>query len=136
MKIKNLLFILIAITLFSCDSLMNTSDETAEEDCTKTQTAFVSEVNGEEQMDSGNALDLEVLFPVINGCGQFNRFIETSEGKTLTLEVEAIYKGCMCTMDIPTRKATYTFKPSEKGTYTLRFKSADTGYLEKIITVN
>ncbi|MEH6658069.1 hypothetical protein [Leeuwenhoekiella marinoflava] len=136
MKIKNLLFILSAFVVFSCDSVSKTTDHTDSEECTKIQSAYVSEVTGEQQVEAGSTLDLTVSFPVMSGCGQFNEFKETATGKTITVEVEAIYKGCICTMDIPTRTATYTFNPSKRGSYTLKFKSSDTDYIEKTIRVN
>lgn len=136
MKINKLLFIFSAFIVFSCDSISETTDETNSENCIEIRSAYVSEVNGEKQVEAGNTLNLTVSFLVGNGCGQFNEFKETTTGKTINIEVEAIYEGCICTMDIPTRTATYTFNPSEKGSYTLKFKSSDTDYIERTITVN
>jgi len=136
MKIKKLLFTLSAFVVFSCDSVSKTTDETESEECIKIDTAYVSKVTGTQEIEAGSTLDLTVSFPVMNGCGQFNEFKETVSGNTITIDVEAIYEGCICTMDIPTRTATYTFNPTEKGSYTLKFKSSDTDYIEKTITVN
>ncbi|MEE3225346.1 MAG: hypothetical protein VX253_05430, partial [Bacteroidota bacterium] len=62
---------------------------------------------------------------------------ETEDGNVITIEVEAIYDTCsMCTMDIPTRTATYTFQAETEGSYTLKFKSSETEFITKTITVN
>ena len=135
MKIKTLFLIFSAFIVFSCDSVSKTPEEESEE-CTKIGIAYISEVSGEQAIEAGNTLDLTISFPVMNGCGQFNEFKETVSGKTITIEVEAIYEGCICTMDIPIRTTTYAFNPSEKGNYTLKFKSSETDYIEKNITVN
>ncbi|RXG13383.1 hypothetical protein DSM03_10441 [Leeuwenhoekiella aestuarii] len=135
MKIKTLFLIFSAFIAFSCDSISKTTTEESEE-CIKIETAYVSEVTGELEIEAGSTLDLTVSFPVMSGCGRFNEFKESVSGKTITIEVEAIYEGCICTMDIPIRTTTYAFKPSEKGDYTLKFKSSDSDYIEKTITVN
>ena len=132
---KNLFFILLAITLLSCDAVSSTTDENSTEECVKTETAYITNVEGEKETEAGKSLDLTLSFPVMNGCGQFNQFKESVSGKTATIAVEAIYEGCICTMDIPTRTATYHFKASAAGTYTLRFKSSATAYILKTITV-
>ena len=128
--------LLLAALLFisGCDASSKATDE---ESCTETNIAYVSEVTGDSAVAVGDELELSVSFPVNNGCGQFNAFTETEDGNVITIEVEAIYDTCsMCTMDIPTRTAAYTFQAETEGSYTLKFKSSETEFITKTITVN
>lgn len=110
-----MLVLLMAISTSAGCSRKNTP----EQDCLKYANANVSRL---EKADDGTTT---VYFPVNNGCGQFNRFSEKKSGNTLVITVQAIYKGCMCTMDIPERKATYKLKETKPGTYYLKFVSGE-----------
>ncbi|WP_336093204.1 hypothetical protein [Leeuwenhoekiella sp. CH_XMU1409-2] len=133
---KLLCTLLFAGLLFisGCDA---TSTSAEEKNCTETKTAWVSEVSGGSTVALDDELKLVVSFPVNNGCGQFNQFIESINGNEISIEVEAIYDTCsMCTMDIPTRNADYIFRPKEEGSYILKFKTSATEFITKEITVN
>ena len=132
MRIRFLFLLITTVFFLNCSALKDNQ----ERKCESTAVALVTEVNGLSETEVNKPVVLKVSFPVRNGCGNFNKFIETKKGKTSTIEVEAIYKGCYCTMNIPTIIANYTFTPSEVGTYTLRFKSAEDAFVEKVITVN
>jgi len=75
-------------------------------------------------------VQVEVQFGVSNGCGQFGKFLESSNGNTRTIEVEAKYIGCICTQDIPIRNTQYEFLTSEPGVYRLMFKSGKSNFIE------
>ncbi|WP_154648915.1 MULTISPECIES: hypothetical protein [Leeuwenhoekiella] len=133
---KLLCTLLFAGLLFisGCDA---TSASAEEKNCTETKTAWVSQVSGASTVALDDELKLVVSFPVNNGCGQFNQFIESVNGNEISIEVEAIYDTCsMCTMDIPTRKADYIFRPKKEGSYILKFKTSATEVITKEITVN
>ena len=75
---------------------------------------------------------IEVDFQVFSGCGQLGRFIVTEDGNTSTIEIEAAYIGCVCTLDAPIRTVIYEFSATNPGVYELKFKSGTSEY----ITVN
>ena len=52
---------------------------------------------------------MKVFFSVNNGCGGFKKFITCENGNTRTIEVEAIYEGCICTDNVPTIEVEYRF---------------------------
>ena len=132
MKSKLILLVAVAFLALQCSTTKDTEDQ----DCERTAETVVIDVKGNTETEVNKDLILEVFFPVSNGCGLFNEFKETIDGKIITVSVEAIYKGCICTMDVPTRVALYTFTPTEAGVYTLRFKSTTDTFIEKTITVN
>lgn len=76
----------------------------------------------------GTEIEVVVNFRVYNGCGQFDRFIQEISGTTRTIEVQAVYRGKICTQDIPLRTATYKFTPEIKGEHSLRFHAGDGEY--------
>jgi hypothetical protein len=72
---------------------------------------------------AGETVTVEVYFQVNGGCGQFGSFNVSASGKEQVIQLVARYKGELCTHDMPIRKASYTFRPAEPGTYTLKFRS-------------
>lgn len=75
-------------------------------------------------------------FTVTNGCGRFGHLEAEKEGNMLTILVYPDYEGEICTQALINLTTTYTFTPTQKGTYTLRFWQEDNKYLHKTITVN
>jgi hypothetical protein len=77
----------------------------------------------------------EVGFRVLNGCGEFSSFEQTTLGNVTIIEVIAKYEGCICTQDIPLRQTVYTFNQTIPGTYILKFKMADDNYITQTVAV-
>jgi hypothetical protein len=102
---------------------------TSEQNCIKYADAYVTEV----QKTATNTLS--VSFPVNSGCGQFHKFTEARTGNTRIIKVQAVYKGCMCTMDVPIRTTTYTFNEKTPGTYYLKFLSEENKYIIDTVIV-
>lgn len=124
------MYALLFILLNSCD--IGDNDDV----CIYTQRTFVTAIDAPLTAMVNQPVDVEVSFPVVNGCGVFNRFIETTDGNTITIAIEAIYEGCVCTTDVPTRVTTYRFTPSALGQYELKFVSSDGNFITASITVN
>lgn len=78
---------------------------------------------------------IKVYFHVYSGCGQFNKFIEKDSAGAHIVTVQAVYKGCICTMDIPERSASYKFKPTKSGTSFLTFIGEDGNDITETIDV-
>lgn len=118
-----------ALGLFSCK-------KEKEENCDSVKPAFVTSVLGPSTAKVHEAVPVDVYFQVNNGCGQFSRFIETTSANKRTIEVEAKYSGCACTLDMPTRLEKYNFISDQSGPVELRFKDSDTSYRTIVIQVN
>lgn len=71
----------------------------------------------------GETINILVSFRVTNGCGQFGRFVESGNGLTRVIEIEARYEGLICTQDLPSREATYEYTPNSPGEYVFSFMS-------------
>jgi hypothetical protein len=124
-----LIISLLLFVVFSCS-------KEQENNCVENKIEYVSSINSPSTGTVNENINIEVSFGVNNGCGNFGKFIETQNGNTKTIEVEARYEGCVCTMDAPTRKTNYVFKTQTSGNYILKFKSSSTEFITANLTIN
>ena len=130
MKAK--LTLLLSILLFWIMSCSKEQDS----NCIENKIAYVTLINSPSTGSVNQNINIEVSFGVNNGCGNFGKFIETQNGNTKTIEVEARYEGCVCTQDAPTRKTNYVFKTQNSANYILKFKSSATEFITANLTIN
>lgn len=128
--IKGISVIILGILLSCC------SDETKENECIANKTEYVTSVNSPSTGMVDETINIEVNFQVFNGCGNFGRFIETENGNSRTIEIEARYEGCICTDDMPIRSVNYEFLVNHSGDYELKFKSSPTEFITVNLTIN
>ncbi len=95
----------------------------------------VIKVEGPDSGKAGEAVLLDVYFVVANGCGQFGSFGTTVQDSATIVAVYPVYIGEVCTLNLPTRKAVYSYTPTTKGKHTLKFWQGTNNYLIKTITV-
>lgn len=98
--------------LFACEQ---------DKDCLKKFVSTCDSTNTPATALVNQEVPIEVRFSGTSGCLGFDFFEEKQDGKMIEVILHAKYEGCICTMDIPTRTAIYTFKASEAGTYYLKF---------------
>ena len=100
--------------------------------------AIVTQVEAPETAIVGSTVPIKVYFRVNNGCGEFNFFEVDEPGYAIhTIKVFPKYREGFCTLDLPTREVTYEFKPTNPGTYTLKFFAGfPEEYIIKAIVVN
>ncbi|WPQ66508.1 hypothetical protein SIO70_16740 [Chitinophaga sancti] len=120
------IYLLLTVALLSSCSKKITPEKLGE--CTKYAIVSISRI--EHVNDS-----IKVYFLVNNGCGQFNKFIEKDSAGAHIVTVQAVYKGCFCTMDIPERSASYKFKPTKSGTSFLTFRGVNGDDITETIDV-
>lgn len=117
-------------------TLLFTNCDKKDNKCLSYKQAFVSKVEGSKTGKVNQVMTFQVYFGCNSGCGQFGSFDENISGNTRTIIVEAKYEGCFCTMDAPTRVTTYSFTPSQPGTYYLKFLKFNNAYLIDTLIVN
>lgn len=128
-------FTLIFITSFLI-SCYNKDDDNENNTCVEFDIAYVTSVSAPNTANVDDTINIEVSFRVFNGCGQFERFIETETDNARAIEVEAKYEGCICTQDAPILTANYEFTPSEANDYELNFKSSPTEFISITLSVD
>ena len=99
--------------------------EEKQEECIGYRPGFVTDVNAPSSGKVNTPIEIEVDFPVYNGCGNFGEFLESGSNFLRVIEVRARYEGCMCTQNIPIRTTIYSFIPKVAGEYVLKFKSGE-----------
>ena len=130
MKTKlTLVLSIILLWIMSCSKEQDSN-------CIENKIAYVTLINSPSTGSVNQNITIEVSFGVNNGCGNFGKFIETQNGNTKTIEVEAKYEGCVCTLDAPIRKTNYVFKTQNSGNYILKFKSSSTEFITANLMIN
>lgn len=129
---KRKLMLILSILLLTVISCSKDHDN----NCIENNTEYVTSVNSPSTGTVNESINIEVGFGVHNGCGNFGKFIETENGNTKTIEVEARYEGCACTLEAPIRKTNYVFKTQNSGNYILKFKSSSTEFIIVNLTIN
>jgi len=129
--IITILSLIIFGLLLSC----NNNDDN-ENECQETKTEYVTSVNSPTTGMINETINIEVDFQVYNDCGGFGKFIETQNSNSINIEIEAKYKGCICTENAPTRTVTYEFTPNNSGNYELNFKSSPTEFTTVNLVIN
>ena len=126
---KTLISLLLILGFISCKKESDSDNTTI---ATAPITAVV-EAPSSGQVNQAISFKLTVAYP--DGCTTFSKFIETQQSKTESVEVETTHpKDANCTLAIVYEAKTYTFTPTEKGTYTFKFKNYDS-WIEKVVTV-
>ncbi|MFT5963455.1 MAG: hypothetical protein ACI9L6_000157 [Flavobacterium sp.] len=133
MKLK--FFYLTTLIIISSLTISCESDDQNKE-CIEYDIGYVTSVNSPTTGTVNETIKIEVNFRVINGCGGFEKFIETQSGNSKTIEVEAKYEGCVCTQALEIRRVNYDFKTAKSGDYQLNFKSSPTEFITANITIN
>jgi hypothetical protein len=128
---KFLFAMLLALGSFACNKQ---SDEV--ESLSLVQYNFSNAVGPDSGLVGQPAI-FTVSYPYSNGCQVVDTFKEETNGNTTSIKAFGHYdKNAMCTQDVGTRSKTYTFTPSSKGTFTLRFTNIDNTYISRTITIN
>src|SRR5690606_26789165 len=109
--------------------------ETFDQVCISYQTANTSNAIVPTTGNVNQTISIPVTFQVLNGCGGFGNFIETNDGNSKTITVNAKYEGCYCTQAIEQRQTNYNFSPTTPGTYTLNFTQSNGNLLTYTINI-
>jgi hypothetical protein len=122
--------IIISSLIISCEK------DDQNKQCIKYDIGYVTSVNSPTTGTVNETISIKVNFRVINGCGGFEKFIETENGNSKTIEVEAKYEGCTCSQALEIRTVNYDFTASKSGDYELHFKSSPTEFITANLTIN
>jgi predicted RNA-binding protein with PUA-like domain len=109
--------------------------ETFDQVCISYQTTNTSNAIVPTTGNVNQTISIPVTFQVLNGCGGFGNFIETNNGNTKTITVNAKYEGCYCTQAIEQRQTNYNFNPTTPGIYTLNFTQSNGNLLTNTINI-
>ncbi|NME72140.1 hypothetical protein [Flammeovirga aprica] len=120
--LKVLQLFIFTIFLISCTS---NDENTLDDECTSTEMSSIDVVTIPSNGKVNEPIEMTLEYSLRNGCGKFSTLDQEVVDKTVTLSLEVIYKGCICTQDATKNSLEYTFTPTEAGEYTFVFSSAD-----------
>mgnify|MGYP000846142233 FL=1 len=106
-----------------------------EDNCISVLPCPVVAVTGTHTGQVNQPLNLNVSYITGNGCWQSSELKETISGNERFIEVNATYKGCMCTLLAATMQVTYTFTTSQPGTYYLNFWETEDSFLRDTVYI-
>lgn len=109
--------------------------ETYDKTCISYDHVNVSSANVPATGNLNQVIPIPLSFMVLNGCGGFGNFNETTSGNTKTISVIAKYAGCFCTQAIKVVNATYNFVPTTTGIHEIKFLQPNGSFLTYQIEV-
>lgn len=113
------------------------ASESTENTCISDEITVITEVNAPQTGNINEPITIEVTAGIYNGCGSFNKFIETEITQhTLIIEAEAHYEGCVCTQIAMFVTKNYEFTPKTPGNYLLKFSAREGEFIEVNIAIN
>ena len=127
---------LVSLILFGFLISCNNNDDDLENECLSSKTAYFTSIKAPTTGIVNKKINIQASFQVDNGCGGFGKFIETKNNNSINIEIEAIYKGCICTDNLPIRTINYEFVPKSVGNYELKFKSSSTEFITVRLIIN
>jgi hypothetical protein len=123
---------LLAAAFVSCN---NDDDEQLNSPTSKV--AFATEIKGPATGKVNVELSYDVTYTVDNACAEFEKISEVTIGSVKGLQVEAKYPSEACTQQVPDpRKTVYKFKPTEKGTFEIKFKKSETEFVTQKVVID
>ncbi len=129
LKLRFIGFLIVISAIAAC------SLDSGQNECFVSIKSTALTVTGPETTTVNVPITFNVKFGVINNCGEFNRFMETTSfPKIITAIVD--YDGCECA-NTPNGSDTkpYVFTATTAGTYELKFWKDTSSYITKTITV-
>jgi hypothetical protein len=111
---KNYLF---AVLAFGATSCLGMGPDT----CNTTLLTPVTNVDGPKRVAINQPAVYTITYTPAGGCGTLANMTEQASGNTRAVSVNVNYTSCSCAALADLAQTTYTFQPSQVGTYYLKF---------------
>ena len=95
----------------------------------------ISEISGPSNISLGQAIVLNVMSTGINGCAVSAEITGTPSTTGILLSSSVVYVGCVCTQALTEIASTYTFTPTNAGTYTFHSIDLEGNPIQHTVTV-
>ncbi len=107
----------LALLAFGATSCLSVGPDT----CNTTLLTPVTSVTGPKTAAVNQPVVYTLTYTPAGGCGTLADLTEQATGNTRAISVNVNYTGCTCAAPADPAQTTYTFQPSQAGTYYLRF---------------
>ena len=110
-------YYLLAALALSATSCLDVGPDT----CNTTLLTPVTSASGPKTIAVNQPATYTLNYTPANGCGTLANLTEQVSGSTRAVGVNVNYTGCSCSTLATSAQTTYTFQPTQAGTYYLRF---------------
>jgi hypothetical protein len=107
-----------------------------EKNCDESNLAYVTWTDAPETGTVHEEINVDLAFYFSKPSGKFEKFIVSRSNNSLYIDVIAYYQGCDHLAVLTGGSSTFTFIPSEAGTYYLNFTSGNAESVRDTIVVN
>ena len=121
---------LLAATALGLTSCLTTEPDT----CSATLITPVTSATGPKTVAVNAPAVYTLVYAPSGGCGTLGTLAQQTSGNTQTIGVNVNYTSCSCAALATPGQTTYTFQPTQAGTYYLKFVAAN-GYLTDTLVV-
>lgn len=123
---KKFVFIALALGATSC---LNVGPDT----CNTTLLTPVTSVSGPKTVGVNQPAAYVLTYTPAGGCGTLAGVTEQTAGNTRAVSVNVNYASCSCTALANPAQTTYTFQPSQAGTYYLKFVGNNSYLIDTLV---
>ena len=131
---KNFALKTFALILFVSTFVACNNDDGGEAILVKRQS--ITAVEGLTEGTVGQEITLTVSYQVDNACGVFERFSETVNGNSKTINIEARYTGADCGNTVTIKTQPYKVTIIQAGTYVFKFRKSETEFVTHTIVIS
>jgi len=123
-------YYLLAATALGLTSCLSTQPDT----CSATVVTPITTASGPKTVAVNAPAVYTLVYAPTGGCGTLGGITQQASGNTQMVSVNVTYTNCNCATLATPGQTTYTFQPTQAGTYYLKFVAAS-GYLTDTLVV-
>lgn len=123
------LYLLAALAL-GATSCLNVGPDT----CNTTLATPITNVSGPKTVAVNQPATYSLTYQPAGGCGTLTNLTEQVAGTTRAIGVNVAYTSCSCSATAVAAQTTYTFQPTQAGTYYLKF-TGNNAYITDTLVV-
>jgi len=124
--LKNYLLAALALGTTSCFNVVPDA-------CNATLLTPVSQASGPKTGAVNRPAVFTLTYTPTSGCGTLGNLVEQGTGNVRTVSVNVNYADCSCAVPATAGQTTYTFQPTQAGTYYLRFVSSSSYLVDTLV---
>ncbi|GAA4493622.1 hypothetical protein GCM10023172_02400 [Hymenobacter ginsengisoli] len=122
-------YYLLAFVALSATSCLNVGPDS----CNTTLLTPVTSVSGPKTIAVNQTATYSLSYLPAGGCGTLANLTEQNSGNTRAISVNVNYTNCSCPTAAVPGQTTYTFQPTQAGTYYLKFVGINTYIVDTLV---
>jgi hypothetical protein len=101
--------------------------------CNATLSTPITHVTGPKTIAVNQPATYSLTYSPASGCGTLANLSEQTAGNTHAISVNVSYTTCSCATSAVPAQTTYTFQPTQAGTYYLKFVGNNTYIIDTLV---